>query len=351
MKMKYFIAAAIMLVSFSATADYRLIIPQNPGEGTSVWGSIVAKEWEKKLGEKIVLEHIPGANDIPGFNKFYNELQKDPKVIMLAHGGNGESFLIHKVDYDYRQLTPIGLQNLTIVVGLRTDADMKKPLKFGYASGTNPDALSINMMLCGPGKTIPEYAKCFKDRMIYVPGMKGNERKLAFIRGELNVTRETPAAYLKYYKTDEYKLWFNSGILDLKTGKLGVDPNFPGHTFNEVFKKTWGVEPSGDYYDMYVLVRNYRDVLQKSFWVSKDNPNTKKLRDSLTAMTNDKESMAVIEAETRAYPWIIGTDVNKAMSTLENVTTKKALKDLVQWTSTSFGQEAFYKEDIAKKAK
>ena len=102
---------------------------------------------------------------------------------------------------------------------------------------------------------------------------------------------------------------------------------------------------------MYVLVRNYRDVLQKSFWVSKDNPNAQKLRDSLTAMTQDKESMAVIEKETGAYPWVIGNDVNKAMSTLENVTTKKALKNLVYWTSTSFGQVAFYKEEIASKAK
>ena len=348
---KLFVAAMLFLFSLSAFADYRLIIPQNPGEGTSVWGSIVAKEWEKKLGEKIVLEHIPGANDIPGFNKFYNDLQKDPKVIMLAHGGNGESYLIHKVDYDYRQLDPIGLQNLTIVVGTRADSDVTKGVRFGEASGTNPDALSITMMICGPGKTIPEYAQCYKDKVKYVPGMKGNERKLAFIRGELNTTRETPAAYLKYYKSDDYKIWFNSGVLDIKTGKVGPDKNFPGLTFNEVFKAKWGVEPSGDFYDMYLLVRNYRDVLQKSFWVSKNNPNSKKLRDALTATTQDKESMAVIEKETGAYPWIIGEDVHKAMATLENVTTKKALKNLVYWTSTSFGQEAFYKEEIAKKAK
>ena len=351
MKMKHLAVAALAAGSLSAVADYRLIIPQNPGEGTSVWGSIVAKELEKKLGEKIVLEHIPGANDIPGFNKFHNDLQKDPKVIMLAHGGNAESFLIHKVDYDYKKYDPIGLQNLTIVVGVRADTDLKKKLKFGYASGTNPDALSITMMLCGPGKTIPEYAACFKDRVVYVPGMKGNERRLAFIRGELNVTRETPAAYLKYYKTADYKLWFNSGILDIKTGKLVADKNFPGVTFNEVFKKTWGVEPSGDFYNMYLLSRNYRDVFQKSLWVSKNNPNTAKLREALLAMTKDKDSMAIIEKETGEYPWLIGKDVDTAMNTLTKLTTKKALKDLVQWTATSFNQEAFYKEEIAHTAK
>ena len=68
----------LFVVSTAALAEYRFIIPQEPGNGTSVWGAIVARELEKKLGEKIILEHIPGANDIPGFNKFRAELRKDP---------------------------------------------------------------------------------------------------------------------------------------------------------------------------------------------------------------------------------------------------------------------------------
>lgn len=352
MKLKAAIATLALMVSATAMADYRLIIPQNPGEGTSVWGGIVARELEKKLGEKIVLEHIPGANDIPGFNKFQNDLQKDPKVIMLAHGGNAESFLVHKVDYDYKNYDPIGLQNMTIVVGHRTDSDPEKGIKFGYSSGTNPDAMSLVLMVCGPNKTIKEYAACYKEKMKYVQGMKGNERKLAYMRGELNVTRETPAAYIKYYKNEPYStVWYDAGILNLKTGKVVADPEFPKAFFNDVFKKRWGVEPSGDLYDAYLLVRNYRDVLQKSMWVSKNNPNKEKLRAALKAMVNDPASLAAVEAETGHYPWVIGDEVNVAMKALENVTTKKALKDLVYWDSVVFGQEAFYKEDIAKKAK
>ena len=58
---------------------------------------------EKHLDEKIVLKHIPGARDIPGFNKFHNELRFDDKTIMVSHGGNAVGFLTEKVDYNYNE--------------------------------------------------------------------------------------------------------------------------------------------------------------------------------------------------------------------------------------------------------
>ena len=91
--MKIFITVLVTMFSFSALADYTMVIPQKPGSGTSQWPSIVAKHMEKHLDEKIVLKHIPGARDIPGFNKFHNELRFDDKTIMVSHGGNAVGFL------------------------------------------------------------------------------------------------------------------------------------------------------------------------------------------------------------------------------------------------------------------
>ena len=99
-----------------AQADYRLIVPQAPGGGTSVWANVMAPHLARVLGEPVIIEHIPGANDTPGFNKFHNSLQKDPKVIMVAHGGNAESFLTDKVDYNYDLYEPIALVNLNIFI-------------------------------------------------------------------------------------------------------------------------------------------------------------------------------------------------------------------------------------------
>ena len=351
--MKKLLASLLVAVAGIAHADYKLIVPQEPGGGTSVWASIVAKEWEKKLGEKIILEHIPGARDIPGTNKFHNDLRFDPKTIMVAHGGNAESFLIEKVDYNYFDWAPIGFMNLSIVVGHRKDSDPYKEVRFAAGSGNNPDAMAIVMLICGPKKTTEEYKVCYKEKFKFVNGMKANERRLAYMRGELNVQRETPAAYNKFLAPmKENELGFSHGILDIKTGKVMKDLNYPtAGSFQEVYKKKWGVEPSGDLYNAYLLVKQYRDVLQKSLWVDKKNPNVEKLRSSLQAMLNDPESVAAIEKDAGKYPWIVGKDVTKAMDQLDDHTTKKALKDLVVWSSTVFGVEAVYKENIAKTAK
>ena len=89
--MKKLLMTLVLALGLSgpALADYTLIVPQEPGKGTSVWGEIIAKNLEKFIGEPVVVRHIPGARDIPGFNKFHNSLRFDDKTIMVAHGGNG----------------------------------------------------------------------------------------------------------------------------------------------------------------------------------------------------------------------------------------------------------------------
>ena len=111
--------AVLLGFSTTAVADYTMIVPQKPGGGTSQWAQIVATEMEKYLDEKIILKHIRGARDIPGFNKFHNELRNDDKVIMVSNGGNGVSFLQEKVDYNYADYDSVGLMNLNILLLFR----------------------------------------------------------------------------------------------------------------------------------------------------------------------------------------------------------------------------------------
>ena len=182
-------------ISAPALADYRLIVPQEPGAGTSVWANIIAKPLASFLGEPVIVEHIPGAFDIPGFNKWHNELRKDPKTIMVAHGGNAESFLTEKVDYNYALYEPIALVNLNIAVDKRTDADFSKDkIKFGASSGRRPDVMAMLLMVCGNLSNTDAYIQCYKDKMIYLPSMTPVEGRMAAQRGELNTVRETFAS-------------------------------------------------------------------------------------------------------------------------------------------------------------
>ena len=343
---KIFLALAVMLFATPALADYTLIVPQKPGGGTSVWAQIVATEWEKHLGEKIVIRHIPGARDIPGFNAFHNELQKDPKIIMVSHGGNGVSFLQEKVDYNYAEYDSVGLMNLDIISGIRKDYKAGDKIKFAAGSGMVPEGLAIAQLLCGNLKSIDEYAACFKDKVTWVPGMSGGQRRLAFKRGELNGTREKPAAYKKHVESNpDATLWFTHGILQ-KDGSHADDPNYPGYQFEILFEKRWGEKPDNVLYPAYKLVKSFRDGLQKALWVSKGNPNRDHLVKTLTAMTRDLDSISAIQKKVGEYDWVIGNAGNAHRDTLMSFVTESALKTLVDFNTQAFGLKSVYKPEL-----
>jgi len=345
--MRKIITLAAMLATSIASADYTFVVPQKPGGGTSVWAEIVAKELEPFLGEKIVIKHIPGARDIPGFNEFHNELQKDDKTVMVSHGGNGVSFLQENVDYNYADYDSVGLMNLNIIAGKRKGADMNKP-SFAAGSGMVPEAFAMTMLICGPDKTVDEYVSCFKDNVTWVNGMSGGERRLAFKRGELNGTRENPAAYKKHVESNpDAELWFHHGILQADSSHAD-DPNYPGYQFEVLFEQRYGVAPSGELYDAYKLVKSFRDGLQKALWVSAGNPNRDHLVKALTAMSQDATAMGNIKKKVGEYNWIVGDAGNKHRDTLMTFITADALQNLVKFNTEALGLASIFKQGLAK---
>ena len=349
---KLLISLAVVLgMTSTASADYTFVVPQKPGGGTTVWTEIVAKELAPFLGEKIIIKTIPGARDIPGFNKFHNDLQKDDKTVMVSHGGNGVSFLQENVDYNYADYTSIGLMNLNIIAGIRKDYKSGDKISFAAGSGMVPEAFAMTMLLCGPDLSVDQYIECFKKNVTWVSGMSGGERRLAFKRGELNGTRENPAAYKKHVASNpDARVWFTHGILDANTASHMDDPNYPNMQFEILFKNKYGVAPSGEFYGAYKLVKSFRDGMQKALWVRKDNPNAKKLQDALTAMSKDATAIANIQKKVGKYEWKIGVDGNRQRDVLMTFITKDALRNLVKFNTEALGLKSVYKENLIVKS-
>jgi hypothetical protein len=344
------IITALLMMTSVAVADYNLIVPQKPSGGTSVWAQIVVQEWEKHLGEKINLVYKPGARDQLGPNEFQNKLRFDNKTILVSHGGNGISYLVEPVDYNYLDWENIGQMNLNIIVGARKNANtLNGPIRFSAGSGMTPEIMAITMLLGGPGA---DYNRVFAEKIVWVKGMSGSERRLAFRRGDLNGTRENPAAYKKHVQplTEDgiAYTWFHHGLLNVSTGKHEKDPNFSAPTFEELYKKTWGQTPAGDFYDAYRLVKSWRDALQKAFWVNRGNPNKQKLVDALNKMLNDPQSVAAIEKNVGKYKWRVGTEGDAAVKTLKTFITPRALKTLSDFGKNQLGYNAIYKEKLLK---
>jgi len=334
---------AFMFATTAAKAEYTMIVPQKVGGGTSVWTTIVAAELEKHLGETIIIEHRPGARDIPGFNDFHNELQSDDKTIMVSHGGNGVSFLIENVDYNYNDYRPIGMMNLDIIVAKRKDINVyTDKILFSAGSGQTPEGLAIFMMQCGTNLT----KECWEEKVAWVKGMSGGERRLAFKRGELTGTRENPAAYKKHVEPDQNaEIWFTHGIAGPNGERLD-DPEYPGYQFEEVYKARWGEYPSGTVYEAYSLVRAFRDGLQKALWVSKDNPNADEIIAAMESMINDPESMAAIIKTAGNYPWVVGQDAQNHTDAILSLVQPDPLMDLVDITNELMGLASVFKPEL-----
>ena len=186
--------AVFLLTATVAKADYTLVVPQKPSGGTSVWSQIVVAEWEKHLGEKIILKYLPGARDQMGPNQFQNEFRFDDKTILVSHGVNGISYLIEPVEYNYFDWDSIGHMNLNIIVGA-DDTVANGHVKFSAGSGMIPEIMAITMLMGGP---YMDPYDAYDKYVTFVKGMSGSERRLAFRRGDLNATRENPAAYKKH---------------------------------------------------------------------------------------------------------------------------------------------------------
>jgi hypothetical protein len=348
--MKKLILTLLLAVSWPALAEFKMIVPQAAGNGTAVWANIIARHLEKQLGEKIVIQHIPGAKDIPGFNEFHNKLRFDDKTIMVSHGGNGIGYLVDKVDYDYKYYDSIGMMNLNIVVGKKKGSEMQgQKAKIAGSSGQETDGMAIALLLCGNLSTIQQYLDCWNQKAVWVNGVKGNERRLGFMRGEFNVARESVVAWFKHYTNSESnaEIWFHHGIYDLNTRQQKEDPNFPqGFRLETQFKKIHGIEPKGPLYDTYTLSRNFRDVLQKALWVNKGNPHTERLRTALTEMITDPEASAALVKDTGKYEWIIGDAGNQVVDRIRRNITEQKLKDMVWWHENAYKFPSVYKPEL-----
>jgi len=143
------------------------------------------------------------------------------------------------------------------------------------------------------------------------------------------------------------EVWFHHGILQ-SDGSHATDPNHPGYQFEELYKKTYGVAPSGPLYDSYKLVKSFRDGMQKALWVRAGNPNAEVLRRALNQVATNPESVAAIQKAVGQYDWIIGQDGNDRRDLLMTFVTENALRTLVYYNKEAFGLASVYKADLVK---
>lgn len=350
--MKFLLAILTAMFAVTAQADYRMIVPDSPGSGGAVWASVIAKHLSKYTDEPIVLQHVPGARNIPGMNQWHKEFRFDDKTMVVSLGSHAVNFLLEPVDYNFSDYEVLGLMNLDLVVGHNRSHDPKtQKNRFGGGNALT-DALAVGIMICGPQPSTDAYLACWRERMIWVNGVAGNQIRPMYLRGELNITRDPPTSWIRFYEQDPNTVvWFTHGLRDLKTSKQIQNPNFKGRLFEDVYRQTWGVAPSGELYEAYHMARTFNNVLQKVLWVNKGNPNAEKLRTAMRKMLADPEAVKAIEEDSGRYEWVIGQPADNIRVGLYQMITEQRLKTLVRWYNEAYGTKSIYKPELVVKGK
>jgi hypothetical protein len=346
--LKKIIFSLLLLVSSFANAEYRIVVTDAPGGGSSVWTTAVIKQLNKFTDEPIVIEHIPGARNIPGANKFHNDLRTNPKYLLSTVGSNATNLLVEKVDYNFKDYDAIGGENLDIIVGRSVKFNYSQKLVWGNTAGL-VDTTGMALMLCGNLPTMDDYISCWKQKAVWVSGVSSADQKMMVLRGEFNVTRDSPASWNKNYSDNkDITVWYVNGVYDLKQKKQVANPNFPADYFlPNAFKLKWGVYPKGEMYESYKLLANVNNVLQKTIWVNKGNPNTEKLRTALRKMLADKESMAALDKDLGgSYGWFVGEDMDTVAADLYKNVPATNLKNIVLWYNNALNTQSVFKPEM-----
>ena len=65
--------------------------------------------------------------------------------------------------------------------------------------------MMAHILFKGGHLTMDKAQEILKNDYVFVKGLTGGERRLGYPRGELNVTRESTAAYNKYYTGKDFQ--------------------------------------------------------------------------------------------------------------------------------------------------
>ena len=357
------IALSVGLMTSAGAETLTLQYPANPsGGGTAFWGDTfmsTLNPYLEKYGHTLVPRYLAGQRGKKSLKEYAENGVNDPSVLVIAHGGNGEAFLLEDVGgFDYRKYTPVVLMNTNIWVSINEGVDYKNDVvRFPATGGTGfaADMIAIGLMMCGPEQSATKeaFVACTSERLRFIPGFKsGGDRRAAFNATQLDATRDTPQSsqmgYGDRYAAGEARVWFAHGIVSTQGG-VTADPNAPAgaQSFPEVYEASWGVAPSGEVYDAYVAFQGYRDGFQKTVWTAKNSPYSEDLQNAVSDMLNDPEAVANLNEKLGEFPWLAGDEVQAHSDYLFGLLTQQRLDTLVFLAKNVFNyQDAYVKQEL-----
>ncbi|WP_369921318.1 Bug family tripartite tricarboxylate transporter substrate binding protein [Marinomonas polaris] len=319
-------------------------IPFGVGGGTDVWARFVAPHLTKSLpgNPTVVIKNQPGGGSITGTNLFFQRAKSNGEDILGTSASTLYPFMLgdKRVRYNFDKWIPLmasptgGVVYVQPDLGVASANDIAKlngvTLPFGSQSPTGlelPVFLAFEML----GLDIKP-----------VFGMKSRGAgRLAFERGEAKIDFQTSSAYLSSVVdlVDNKKAvpLFSLGILNNK-GEIVRDPAFADlPTFEEVYFKKFGKQPSGMEYTAYKKFLAAGFAFQKVIFIPADTPNDiiQTYQKAVKQMLQDPAFIKDSEIQVGPYENIVGIDAAQYLS--DAITVSPELYTWISdWLKTKF---------------
>ena len=214
------------------------------------------------------------------------------------------------------------IQPYNITTTIKSDFDWQnEKLNLADCSGCVPETLGWTLLIGW-------------DNINFVRKMSAGDAKQAWLRGDFNYIREPASRHIKntlpMVEGGEALRLFNHGMFTPNNGFV-QDPNWPDTPMvTDLYKDTFGKDPSGDVYEAYILSAVWRDGLQKGLFMH-PGANTEAVVDAFERMMANEDSRKYLISKLGDYPMYFGEESNIIMDSLYGYVTKERLKLLVDF--------------------
>lgn len=320
------IAAEAQAVDFSGQT-IEFMVPAGPGSGADVYARALAPHIVRHLPGQpnFQVRNVPGGGTITASNEFDARAEPDGLTVMSASSSQVVNYVLGapNVAYDLSQWRPFMVSSQGIAIyaasslGISVPEDMAslqdQRLVYG---GSGPTAADLRLIL--------SFDMLGWDTNNVWGTDRGNAR-LAFERGEFNLSYDSTAAY----KRDAQPLidrglavpLFSFGVRN-DDGSFARDPNFPDlPSFVEAYEMVNGEAPSGPAFDAWVANFGMAMALNKFFALPAGTPDdiVAAFSEAAEMMMADPEAADAVEMALEGYPQTFGAPAEAVMQEFINV--------------------------------
>ena len=341
---------ALSLFVTPAYADYTIYTSGGAGGATGQWNIAVAGALSMFTNKPVKVEHIKGSGGRKVFDEYWKNFDKG--VVLSFNSDYATNYMVNPKwkKIDFAQYCPVLLMNHSSVVYTHNDID---PMTFTTGSvaihgKSIPDMMGLVMLAVGPATTSEYLAHFGPDGINPITGLKGPDRRMGILNGELDFSRAPGSRVLKedtlMNKVEGprggYKPLFSWGIQTLEG--IRPDPNETqrGPLFETLFAKRWGEMPQGEFYSAMRTAANASHLLDGLFEECPDEDfATTASLDAENAFTNP-EILNVFNKEMGKYDWYTGVHASMIWSGVITALQEPATLDMITKVYKTIGLEA-----------